>query len=160
MIAAQRSRVKRAASLKDFDPDDFVIEHKSMLSNEDANFGEAHPAMMPVEFGQGEGEMAARQDSAPTLPAKYTNEPVPFSNFNPTVKEAVNFPKYQLHPLESFENHKQSYPHSRLPVQNILYAKLAPEVMPTQLNMDYVHHHRNSFDGGDKLEMTPQGFNR
>ena len=78
MVAAQRSRVKRAASLKDIDPDDFVIEHKSMLSNEDANFGEAHPAMMPVEFVQGEGEMVARQDSAPTLPAKYTSEPVPF----------------------------------------------------------------------------------
>lgn len=78
MVAAQRSRVKRAASLKDIDPDDFVIEHKSMLSNEEANFGEAHPAMMPVEFGQGEGEMVARQDSAPTLPAKYTSEPVPF----------------------------------------------------------------------------------
>lgn len=55
-----------------------MIEHKSMLSNEEANFGEAHPAMMPVEFGQGEGEMVARQDSAPTLPAKYTSEPVPF----------------------------------------------------------------------------------
>ena len=116
LLAHQRSRPKRAASLKDIDPDDFVIEHKSMLSNEDANFGEAHPVLVPGGFGLGEGEMVARQDSAPTLPAKFTSEPVPFQKFNPTVKEAVNFLKYQMQPAESFENPKQSYPPSRLPV--------------------------------------------
>lgn len=49
LVAQSRFRPKRAMSLKDLDPDDFVIEHKSMLSNEDLL--DNQQGMVPVGFG-------------------------------------------------------------------------------------------------------------